>query len=193
MKFFDTFAGIGDSHLKVMPVNTTDDFMKESTRMKMSISAKKRCTKEWREEISKKLSTKLPKKQIKELYSSGWTQTEIAKKYNVSQKVIWGFMKRNGIKARIAKKRNQIGKRNHMWKGENATYNAFHKRLATIYGKPKKCEVCGTTDKTKTYNWANLTGEYDNPKDYKRMCRSCHSKHDKIVNNFKGGNGNEIL
>ena len=30
----------------------------------------------------------------------------------------------------------------------------------------------------KEYEWANMTGDYDNPKDYKRMCKKCHHKQD---------------
>jgi hypothetical protein len=31
----------------------------------------------------------------------------------------------------------------------------------------------------KRYEWANLTGRYDDVKDYARMCISCHRKYDK--------------
>lgn len=51
------------------------------------------------------------------------------------------------------------------------------------------CDVCGTEDKSKSYDWANLTGDYDNPQDFKRMCRSCHWKYDKKHLNFKGAKG----
>jgi len=61
---------------------------------------------------------------------------------------------------------------------ERAGYQAKHLRVQTLKGKPKKCEVCGTTNPTKTYEWANLTGDFDNPKDYRRMCRSCHRNYD---------------
>ena len=37
----------------------------------------------------------------------------------------------------------------------------------------------------KNYDWANLTGHYDDPNDYKRMCRSCHWKYDERIKNIK--------
>ena len=33
-------------------------------------------------------------------------------------------------------------------------------------------------DESKKYDWANLTGNYNDPKDYKRMCKSCHLRYD---------------
>jgi len=51
------------------------------------------------------------------------------------------------------------------------------------------CEVCGAKDQNRSYDWANLTGKYDDPSDYKRMCRSCHWKYDKKHLNFKGAVG----
>ena len=111
-------------------------------------------------------------------YSAGLTQSEIAERYHTSQKVVWRAMKNFGIKARVAVKRNQLGENNDSWKGSRAGYAAFHRRTVALKGKPQKCEVCGTVDTSKTYDWANLTGRYDDPKDYKRMCRSCHWRFD---------------
>lgn len=65
------------------------------------------------------------------------------------------------------------------WKGKQAGYEALHLRVKVKYGRPKRCEKCGTTNKRKIYDWANLTGKYDDPKDYSRMCRQCHAKYDK--------------
>lgn len=47
-----------------------------------------------------------------------------------------------------------------------------------------KCEKCGTNEPNKTYDWANLTGNYDDVNDYKMMCRSCHFKMDGHRNNL---------
>jgi DNA-binding XRE family transcriptional regulator len=58
------------------------------------------------------------------------------------------------------------------------SYYAAHERVAKRRGLPKKCEICGTTDRSKVYQWANLTGHYDDPEDYKRMCQSCHASFD---------------
>jgi hypothetical protein len=61
--------------------------------------------------------------------------------------------------------------------------------MKALKGSPKKCEICGESETKKHYDWANLTGNYEDPNDYKRMCRSCHWKYDKKSTNFKGARG----
>ena len=58
-------------------------------------------------------------------------------------------------------------------------YSKFHARVRTLRGSPHKCEVCGEDSLKKWYDWANLTGQYEDPDDYKRMCRRCHRSYDK--------------
>ncbi len=70
------------------------------------------------------------------------------------------------------------GKNSPTWKGNKAKYGALHERVRNKRGKPQFCEICKTTDKLKKYQWANLTGNYVDIMDYKRMCVSCHSKYD---------------
>ncbi len=115
----------------------------------------------------------------------GMTQVEIAEELGTTQKVIFHRLKESGYSCRVAKKRNQFGSNNDSWKGNKASYKAFHYRLRALKGRPQKCEECGSTETTKTYDWANMTGRYDDPKDYKRMCRSCHWKYDGTINNIK--------
>jgi hypothetical protein len=64
------------------------------------------------------------------------------------------------------------------WKGDNASYSAFHYRLYTRRGRPVKCEQCGLDDPKRVYHWANLTGRFQDLYDYKSMCVSCHRKYD---------------
>lgn len=78
------------------------------------------------------------------------------------------------------RRREGTGDRNGMWKGVAASYFAKHMRVNAIRGRPQRCEQCGTTDPTKTYEWASMTGNYDDVNDYRRMCRSCHRKYDGI-------------
>lgn len=106
MRALSLFSGIGG-----------DKVIGEETRRRMSESAKKRCTPEWRKRKSEQQSTKLDLHQVKGLYESGMTQHEIAAELGVTQKVIWRFMKNNGIVSRVASKRRQTGANNHMWKG----------------------------------------------------------------------------
>ena len=70
------------------------------------------------------------------------------------------------------------GKNSGQWKGDKAKYSALHMRIRIKRGNPSFCEVCKTTDKSKKYEWANLTGKYEDVMDYKRMCVPCHSKYD---------------
>ena len=116
---------------------------------------------------------------MERLYKTGLTQLEIARQYGVSQKMVFGWFRKLGIKSRVAAKRNQWGELNHMWKGNDASYAAFHYRLDHKFGRPKKCSKCETTDETRIYDWANLTGRYEDIQDYKRMCRQCHRAYDK--------------
>jgi hypothetical protein len=124
------------------------------------------------------------KEELELEYAAGLTQHEIAERYHTTQKVVWRAMYNFGIKARVAAKRNQTGSNNDSWKGSKASYAAYHKRMESLKGKPQKCEVCGTVDTSKSYDWACLTGRYDDPSDYKRMCRSCHWKHDNTIKNL---------
>jgi hypothetical protein len=136
--------------------------------------------------MSNKYTYTLPftKDQLATDYTAGLTQVEIAHRYHTTQKVVWRAMINLGVPSRIAKKRNQAGPNNDSWKGQDAKYAACHLRVQTLRGKPQKCEVCGTTDVNKSYQWACLSGHFDDPSDYKRMCRSCHSKHDRVYRNL---------
>lgn len=120
-----------------------------------------------------------PKAELEHLYNDEFmTQKEIGAHYGTTQKVVYSWFKKLGIKARIAYKRNQIGVNNHSWKGDKATYAALHYRVESSRGKPHYCEVCGTME-AKRYEWANLTGRYSDIMDYARMCVSCHRAYDR--------------
>jgi hypothetical protein len=54
----------------------------------------------------------------------------------------------------------------------------LHRRVAKARGRPAKCERCGATDSSLRYEWANLTGNYEDISDYERMCRTCHKRYD---------------
>ena len=119
------------------------------------------------------------------LYGKGMTQHEVAIEVNLSQKVVWNIMRRHGINARVAAKRDQRGPANASWKGEFAGYHAFHRRLYAKHGKPLCCSVCGSSDPARSYDYANLTGRYQDMDDFAAMCRSCHWKYDEKIFNIK--------
>ena len=116
--------------------------------------------------------------QVASLYASGLTQHEVALALGLSQKSVFGIMRRNEITPRVAAKRNQAGPANHSWKGASAGYKALHLRVAVTRGKPSLCSQCGRSDAGVVYDWANLTGRYDDVNDYERMCRPCHRQFD---------------
>lgn len=121
---------------------------------------------------------------VGELYSKGLTQPEIATILSTDYKTIMFLMRAHGIKARKKGPRvHYSGEKSSGWKGNAATYDALHARVNKLRGRPSLCEVCSTTT-AKRYDWANLTGHYEDPSDYKRMCRSCHLRYDKAYLNF---------
>lgn len=122
----------------------------------------------------------------KELYEKGMSQTEIAEFFHTTQKVIYSLFRRNGYKCRIAAKRNQWGSNNTSWVGDKAKYGTLHQRVESLRGKPKHCEVCGTTDPNVRYEWANVTGNYyDIEHGYMRMCAKCHRNFDRSIYGVK--------
>lgn len=116
--------------------------------------------------------------QVRDLYESGMTQAEVQAEIGPGVKV-QNVMRRYGIQARPAQARVAAAGENHPgWKGDAATYTAFHLRVQKARGKPSFCVKCGTIDPSLRYEWANLTGDYANIDDYARMCQSCHSQYD---------------
>lgn len=89
----------------------------EETRRKMSESAKRRCADPAWIEAQKNRGTKLDFNAVKTMYERGMTQVEIAAELHTTQKIVFNFMRRHGIKARIAAKREQTRENNAYWKG----------------------------------------------------------------------------
>lgn len=120
----------------------------------------------------------LTEEAVRKLYGEGMTQAEIAVRLETTQRTVSVFMRRIGLAARPAAKRNQQGAANHMWTGTKASYIACHKRVYRMRGKPTLCEHCGVSDPDRMYHWANVSGNYPDPTDYIRLCASCHRKFD---------------
>jgi len=73
--------------------------------------------------------------------------------------------------------------KNPMWKGDDVGIGALHEWIKRRKPKPKLCEDC---KKRKPYDLANISGKYKRDvNDYKWVCRSCHMKEDKRINNLK--------
>lgn len=79
---------------------------------------------------------------------------------------------------------------NPNWKGDEAGYTSKHDWLYLRFGKPKECEGCGTTDEQTRYEWANISGKYKRVRsDWKRLCKKCHNKLDRIPQRAKARKG----
>lgn len=110
-------------------------------------------------------------------YGQNMSIAEVAVDLGVGGKIIRRLMINHNMPRRPKIKRDQSGARNSTWRGDDASYNALHSRVARKRGRPKCCEQCGTTEAT-GYEWANLTGRYADPDDYARMCIPCHRQFD---------------
>lgn len=68
--------------------------------------------------------------------------------------------------------------KNPAWKGNAVSYRALHSWVVRNWGKPMKCENCGTTT-AKMYDWSNKTGTVSRDRsNWQRFCRSCHQYYD---------------
>lgn len=77
--------------------------------------------------------------------------------------------------------------KSYFYKYDGNQYFHNHGTVRRKRGTPSYCEICGSyNDASKFYEWANLTGKYDDINDYKRMCRNCHRKYDKNNENNRG-------
>lgn len=115
---------------------------------------------------------------VRELYQDGHTMREVAEMAGTTVKILQRLMPQHGIERRRPVKRNQTGAANSSWKGDEATYAALHLRVVAQRGAPQECSTCGTTSTNAKFEWANLTGRYNDVTDYARMCASCHRKFD---------------
>lgn len=123
--------------------------------------------------------------QLREMYETrAMTLIEIARVLGVSQKRVATAIRKYGIAMRRQIPRDQTGPRNACWKGLAAGYQAMHLRVYQARGAPMVCEECGTTT-AKIYDWASMTRRYEDPSDYRRLCRSCHWTHDGTIQNIK--------
>jgi hypothetical protein len=115
--------------------------------------------------------------QVRELYASGRTIREIADLIEPGHKV-QTIVERHIQVRRAPIPRDQAGERNGAWRSDSAKYAAFHLRVQVARGKPQLCARCDTTDRDTRYEWANLTGRYEDVDDYERMCVTCHRRFD---------------
>ena len=69
--------------------------------------------------------------------------------------------------------KSRTGELNHMWRGEDAGYDAKHDWINRHYPRTGTCEECGTDDR-KT-EWSNPDHTYRRVRsDWRELCIPCH-------------------
>ena len=74
------------------------------------------------------------------------------------------------------------GEKNGCWKGDLASYSAKHIWMKINFGKADKCEGSYCSGESKTFHWANISGEYKRKRsDWKMLCVKCHKRFDRSI------------
>ena|ERR1017187_2044304 len=63
-------------------------------------------------------------------------------------------------------------------------YSANHKRVNASRGPATSCVWGCASDR---YEWANLTGDYEDPMDYAQMCNTCNQRYDQARRTMDDG------
>jgi hypothetical protein len=91
-----------------------------------------------------------------------------------------GIMKPNsgsfkrGIRASVD---TEFKPRQHAFTGTISEYKYIHYKVGVAFGKPGRCEDCGTDNLVgRKIHWANTTGIYNTDrKNWRRLCVRCHA------------------
>lgn len=114
------------------------------------------------------------------LHTLGWSQRRIAVHLGTSRACVKGCLLRMGVSPRPFFDRPYAsGDRHHRWLGARARYGALHDRVRRVRGPATHCNEANCTRRSVVFEWANLTGRYEDPSDYRQMCRSCHRRYDR--------------
>ena len=102
------------------------------------------------------------------------TQRAVAELLGIGRGAVVGIMLRNDIPKRKTGEYDRRGPNNNRWRTQNLRYDTLHARVTAARGKPVGCSRCGIDEPDRRYEWANLTGDYENVYDFARMCVPCH-------------------
>lgn len=86
------------------------------------------------------------------------------------------MLRNHGIERRRPVARSQVGESNNNWRGDAARYAGLHRRVYAARGRASRCTQCDAT--SGPFEWANLTGRYEDLDDYAEMCSRCHKRYD---------------
>lgn len=119
--------------------------------------------------LSRPIALPIPVETLISMYESGLSQRTIADQIGVSQSTVRRSLQKAQVKPKLgAYRKGHVG------------YGASHNRVKRAFGPAAHCTECGTDDPAKKYDWANLTGNYNDPTDYRSMCKSCHRRYDHL-------------
>lgn len=102
-------------------------------------------------------------------------------RFKKGHKIRLGIKHTEETKRKLSKalKNKYLGEKSSQWKGDNASYTAFHSWIRRRKGAPKICEFCKTTNKERELCWANKDHSYKrNIDDFIPLCYPCHKKYD---------------
>jgi hypothetical protein len=117
--------------------------------------------------LSRPIAIPVPAETLVKMYNDGQSHSQIATAIGVSVSTVRRVLQREKVKPRLgAYRKDKVG------------YIASHNRVKRLFGRATCCTECGSADESKKYDWANLTGNYEDPSDYRQMCKSCHRRYD---------------
>lgn len=84
------------------------------------------------------------------------------------------------LETRIKMSLSKQAEKSHAWKGQGASYSAFHHWMKDNFGKAIKCENINCKGKSSKFHWALKKGcVYDHIREnFIQLCVSCHVKYD---------------
>lgn len=113
--------------------------------------------------------------QVRALYTDQeLTEREVGAQIGIGRNVVRRIMHRHGISKRRSWDYDRSGENNSRWRTGNLRYDTIHARVYAARGRPIGCTKCALQDPEARYEWANLTGNYEDVEDYARMCVPCH-------------------
>lgn len=88
------------------------------------------------------------------------------------------------IENRVKQFRGNLSK---LWKGDKVGYGGVHTWIRNHFGKADCCENLNCEQKSKFFEWANISGRYLRKReDFMKLCRSCHRRFDMGMKIIKG-------
>lgn len=116
-----------------------------------------------------------------EMYVSGNSSKDIAKKYGTSSPHVIHMLRKMNVPIRSISE-TKLGSKNPKWVGDKVKYFPLHKWVKSRLPKTRLCQMC---NKVPPMDLANK-GIYDRDlNNWEWLCRRCHMLSDGRLNNLK--------